>query len=127
MNEENIKKIGMEEKGNQYEIYAQNPARVYFVNYGITVGSGSSDSQYTAIGQKPVSAVQAGLNTCKIAIPLNFANLTVDGVFGELTASAVRQLQKYAGFPATAVDGWVGAQTWPVLEKYALEGFNYHR
>jgi peptidoglycan hydrolase-like protein with peptidoglycan-binding domain len=40
------------------------------------------------------------------------AKLTVDGVFGARTTTAVKAFQKLAGLP---VVGWVGPKTWPKL------------
>lgn len=46
----------------------------------------------------------------------NGADLAVDGHFGPVTTEKVMQVQRFFGLE---VDGWVGRQTWPVIDLIA--------
>lgn len=118
--------LANEDKAGKKYVYVYAYNGVYRVDGNVVVGPGSTDSQFT--GQMPVSAVQAGLNVSKIVTDLSYADLTVDGIYGEMTASAVRAFQTYArnhGYSNIVSDGWVGPNTWPALEHYSKEGHDY--
>jgi murein L,D-transpeptidase YcbB/YkuD len=68
-----------------------------------------------------VRAVQDQINFRNLK---NGRTLTVDGVFGPMTAAAVRAFQHAMSLeiPGFAVDGIVGPQTWQALVTEALSG-----
>ncbi|MFT4295648.1 MAG: peptidoglycan-binding protein [Micropruina sp.] len=72
--------------------------------------------QYDSARDK-ARALRVG-STAKFAVAdaQRLLGVTADGVFGSKTEAAVEAAQRAAGFPASAVDGVIGAKTWPILK-----------
>ena len=64
-----------------------------------------------------VKELQTALNRVQTALNRAGCNLTVDGVFGSKTTTAVKQFQ---GLCNLSQDGIVGAETWKALEPWRV-------
>ena len=92
----------------------------------IFLQNGCTDNDTMAYGW--VSALQTDLNHLSRNYRIGF-NLTVDGIYGSSTASAIRTFQCYIknsrGCSSISIDGVAGYQTWTAI--YALfGGYNPH-